>query len=250
MSEKSKKICSAAVGTFSWLLFSFAIFIMIFTIVMVATVDRIDRTFLGLRFYIVQSDSMSLSENNADDAVHFNAGDIIFSKKVEDTKALEKGTVISFISTNSDSYGKTLTHRIRETKRNSEGKFLGYVTYGTNTGANDEAIVMPEHVLGEYAGKLAGVGNFFAFVKTIPGYLLCVLAPILLLILYNGINAIRSFKAYKKEQRALIDAERIELDQKIKENEEMLRKIEALKQELAEKNGGTPPMTSSDSTVE
>ncbi len=246
MSEKSKKICKIAAGAFSWLLFAFAIFIMVFTIVMVSTVDRNDRTFLGLRFYIVQSDSMSKSGKNTDVNVHFNAGDIIFAKPTEDTAALESGDVISFISTNSDSYGETVTHMIREAKRNSQGELIGYVTFGTNTGANDEALVLPAHVLGEYAGKLVGVGSLFAFVKTTPGYLLCVLAPFLLLIFYHSVNVIFFSKAYKKEQRELIEAERAEIDGKLRENEEMLRKLEALKQELAEQNGDPASLSEED----
>ena len=250
MSEKSKKICKVILSTLSGLLFTFSICIMVFTIVMVATVDRIERTFLGFRFYIVQSDSMSLSENNAQDTVHFNAGDIIFSKKVKDASAIEQGTVISFISTNSDSYGKILTHKIRDKKVNSSGEFLGYVTYGTNTGADDEAVVMPDHVLGEYAGKLAGVGNFFAFMKTTPGYLLCILSPFLLLVIYNAVNVIRASKAYKAEQKAAADAERADIEGKLKENEALLQKIEALKRELEEKRGGEPSETSTEEASE
>ena len=213
---------------------------MIFTIVMVATVDKADRTFLGRRFYIVQSDSMSMSENNKEMDVHFKAGDIIFSKSVKDVTAIEKGSIISFISTNSDSYGQTLTHMVREAKTNSEGTLIGYVTFGTNTGANDAELVTPDRILGQYAGKLSGVGSFFAFVKTTPGYLLCILSPFVLLILYNAVNIFRNAKAYKAEQKAKNDAERADIDAKLKENEEMLRKLEALKQELEEKNGGAP----------
>ena len=214
---------------------------MVFTIVMVATVDKIDRSFLGLRFYIVQTDSMSLSENNADDPVHFNAGDIIFSKKVKDATALEDGAIISFISTNSDSHGKILTHKIRCKEYNSDDIFLGYTTYGTNKGVDDQAIVSPNQVLGEYMGKLAGVGTFFAFVKTTPGYFLCILSPFLLLIIFNAINVIRSAKAYKAEQRAVADAERADIEEKIRENKELLEKLEALKKELEEKNGDASP---------
>ena len=176
--------------------------------------------------------------------VHFNAGDIIFSKIANDPASLGEGSIISFVSTNSDSYGKTLTHMIREVKRNSDGELIGYVTFGTNTDANDETLVTPDRVLGVYDGKLAGVGSFFAFVKTTAGYLLCVFSPFILLIAYNAINVIRSAKSYKEEKNAYKDAQKAELDAKIKENEELLRKLEELKQELAESTGKNSDISS------
>ena len=113
---------------------------------------------------------MSLSENNKDDKIHFNAGDIILIKSVDDTCTLQAGDVIAFFSQNEGSRGQTVTHMIRECRTTTDGKVIGYVTYGTNTGNNDETIVQPEYVLGQYAGRLPGVGRFFAFLKTTPSY--------------------------------------------------------------------------------
>jgi hypothetical protein len=122
---------------------------------------------------------------------------------------------------------------IREVKRDENGRLLGYVTYGTNTGTDDEALVEPEYVLGTYAGKLPGVGNFFAYVKSTQGYIICILIPFLLLILYNGVNVIRLFRKYKKEQTAIMEAERAQIAEERKQNEEMLRELQALKEQLA-----------------
>ena len=49
------------------------------------------------------------------------------------------------------SIGQTITHMIREVKKDQAGKVLGYVTYGTNTGVNDEALAEPEYILGVYS---------------------------------------------------------------------------------------------------
>ena len=179
----TKKILNIALKVVSWLLVAFTVFMMLFTIITVTTVDRNDRSILGVKFYIVQTDSMSPSENNKDMDVHFSAGDIVIIKNVKDRTALQEGDIIAFLSMNEVSYGETVTHMIREVKKTEAGKVIGYVTYGTNTGTNDEALVEPDYVLGQYAGKLPGVGNFFAFVKTTPGYIVCVLIPFLLLIL-------------------------------------------------------------------
>ena len=240
---KTKKIVNISLKVVTWLLIAFTVFMMIFTIVTVTTVDRNDRSIFGVKFYIVQTDSMSKSENNKDIDIHFNAGDIVIINNVKDLTALEAGDVIAFLSTNSVSYGETVTHMIRERKYEN-GKFVGYVTYGTNTGTNDEAVVEPEYILGKYTGKLPALGNFFAFVKSTPGYIVCILIPFLLLILYNGVNVIRLFRQYKKEQTAAMEAERAEIAEERKKNENMLRELRELKEQLEkQKCGETPPIS-------
>ena len=243
MNEKAKKLVNIGIKIISWLLISFTIFMMIFTIVTVTTVDRNDRSIFGFKFYIVTSDSMSESENNKDMDIHFNAGDIVIVRNLTEKEkdGLESGDVIAFLSTNSVSYGETVTHMIRE-KKYDKGEFEGYITYGTNTGTNDEKAVAPEYILGKYTGKLPGVGNFFAFVKSTPGYILCILVPFLLLILYNGINVIMLFRKYRHEQKTVMEAERAEIAEERKKNEDMLRELRELKEQLEKQKGcETPP---------
>lgn len=234
----TKKILNIALKVVTWLLVAFTVFMMIFTIVTVSTVDKNERNVFGMKFYIVKTDSMSPSDKNADLDVHFSAGDIVIIKNVKDNSSLQAGDVIAFLSTNDESYGETVTHMIREVKKSENGSVIGYVTFGTNTGATDEALVEPEYVLGKYAGKLPGVGNFFAFVKSPQGYIICILIPFLLLILYNGINVIRLFRRYKKEQNAIIEAERAEIAAERKQNEEMMMELLALKKQLEQQTSG------------
>lgn len=242
MNTTAKKILNISLKVITWLLIAFTVFMMIFTIFTVSTVDRNDRSIFGVKFYIVQTDSMSLSENNKDIDVHFNAGDIVIIKNVKDSRALQAGEIIAFMSTNSVSYGETVTHMIREVKKTEDGKVLGYVTYGTNTGTDDEALVEPEYVLGVYSGKLPGVGKFFAFVKSTPGYIVCILIPFLLLILYNGVNVIRLFRKYKREQMEAMQAERNKIEEERAEAQRMMQELLALKAQLEQKSGeGIPP---------
>jgi signal peptidase I len=235
MNTTSKKIFNITLKVATWILVAFTVFMMIFTIFTVTTVDQNDRDIFGIKFYIVQTDSMSLSEKNKDMDVHFNAGDIVIIKNTDEPQNLQPGEIISFMSTSSVSYGETVTHMIRERKYEN-GKFVGYVTFGTNKGENDEALVGPEYVLGTYAGKLPGVGNFFAFVKTVPGYIVCILVPFLLLILYNGVNVIVLFRRYRREQVEAMQAERDKIDAERAENQRMMQELLALKAQL-EKNG-------------
>ncbi len=240
MNEKAKKIIDIATKVLTWLLVAFTVLMVIFTVFTVSTVDKNERSIFGTRFYIVRTDSMSLSDKNADLDVHFNAGDIVMIKELDSLDHLKAGDIISFLSVNTDSYGETITHMIREVRRDAKGNLVGYVTYGTNTGASDEKLVEPEYVLGQYTGRLPGLGNFFAFVKSTPGYIVCILVPFLLLIAYNLFNVIKLFRQYKKEQRAVIDAERAEIEEERRRNEQMLLELRRLQEQLTGQITGAP----------
>ena len=241
--EKSKKTLGIISKVLSWVIIAVTACMMIFTLFSTLTFDRNDRSLFGVRFYVVLSDSMSLSDNNKDEKIHFNAGDIIMSKKVKDYSSIEEGDVISFISQSSTNFGETVTHQVKTVRRDDNGKLLGYVTFGSNTGAVDEALVEPEYVLGEYTGRLPGVGHFFSFLKTTPGYIVCILIPFLLLIGWQGANTIRLFKQYKGEQMAEMVAEREQIAKEREESAQMMRELLALKAQLAQQQSGeaSPP---------
>ena len=242
--DKAKKVLNIALKVATWVLVAITVFMMIFTIFNVTQVDKNERGIFGFRFYIVKTDSMSLSENNAHLDVHFNAGDIVIIRELseEEKRSLKSGQIIAFMSADPDNVGETVTHMIREPKFNSEGKLLGYVTYGTNTGTNDKTLVEPGYVLGTYSGKLPGVGNFFAFVKSTPGYIICILVPFLLLILYNGVNVIRMFRRYRGEQMAAMQAEKDQIEAERAENQRMLKELMELKAKLdKQESGGASP---------
>ena len=259
--EKAGKVLNIASKVLVGIVVAITVFMMIFTIFSVLTFDRNDRNLFGIRFYIVLSDSMSLSENNKDDEVHFDAGDVVMIKNVEDATVLEEGSVIAFISQNSENFGETVTHMIRDRVTTTSGQLIGYRTYGTNTGTNDSTIVEPEYVIGMYAGKLPNVGHFFQFLRTTPGYIVCILVPFLLLILYQGINTVRLFKRYKKEQMADMEQERAQIAEERKQSAEMMRELQALREQLAKQSGeaappnttdaeeGTPPASSEDTHI-
>ena len=236
MNTAAKKTLNIALKVVTWLIVAFTVFMMIFTVVTVTTVDKTDRSIFGWRFYIVQTDSMSLSENNKHLDVHFNAGDIILVKEADDPLALKPGDIITFVSQNKDSYGETVTHMIRSVIE-QDGKVKGYVTYGTNTGVDDEEDVLPNTILGQYVRKFPGIGKFFAFVKSTPGYIVCILIPFILLILYNGVNIIRLFRRYKSEQMEAMQSERDKIDAERAETQRMMQELLALKAQL-EQNGG------------
>ena len=209
---------------FVWVVVAFTVAVMIFTIVSVNTFNRNDRDVFGYKAYIVRSDSMS--------ATDFSAGDLVLVKEVDPT-TLAEGDVIAFISQNPESFGQTVTHKIKTLVKKENGD-RGFITYGTTTGVTDEAMVTFPYVLGKYQFKLPKVGYFFDFLKSPVGYVLFILLPCLLLIGYQGFNCLKLFRRYKQEQMNMLREEKEALDAERKRSEEMQEELMRLKAQLAE----------------
>lgn len=214
-----------------WLVVAFAVGMMIFTLISVNTFDQADRNIFGFKFFIVTSDSMS--------ATDFDAGDIAISKNV-DPKTLKEGDIITFLSQGPDSFGEVITHKIRRLTTDTDGR-AGFVTYGTTTDKDDETVVTYEYIVGQYVGRIPKVGSFFQFLKTTPGYIICILVPFLLLMLSQGLNCVRLFRQYRKEQMDEMKAERAKIEEERAESQRMMAELLELKAQLAKKDGEEKP---------
>ena len=220
-----KKVLNIIKNIFVWLMVALAVCMMIFTVVSVNTFDRSDRSLFGFKAFIVLSDSMSKTD--------FDAGDLVLVKEV-DPATLKEGDIIAYTSQNTSNYGETVTHKIRKLTTDANGE-PGFITYGTTTDTDDETIVTYPYVLGKYKTNIPKVGRFFMFLKTTPGYIVCILIPFLLLILIQGLNCIRLFRRYKLEQMAEMKEERAKIEEERAESQKMMAELLALKAQLAEK---------------
>lgn len=218
-----KKALNIIKNILVWLMVALAVCMMVFTIVSVNTFDRSDRSLFGFKAFIVLSDSMSKTD--------FDAGDLVLVKEV-DPSTLKEGDIIAYTSQNTSNYGETVTHKIRKLTTDASGE-LGFITYGTTTDTDDETVVTYPYVLGKYKTSIPKVGRFFMFLKTTPGYIVCILIPFLLLILIQGFNCIRLFRRYKLEQMAEMKEERAKIEEERAESQKMMAELLALKAQLA-----------------
>ena len=218
-----KKILNTVKIVFTGIFVIFTVGMMIFTIFSVRTFNRNDRSVFGYKMYIVQSDSMK--------ATDFAAGDLIFVQNLDHIRDLKEGDIITFISQNESSRYETVTHKIRRVTTDNEGA-TAFVTYGTTTGVDDEALVTAPYILGRYTGHLSGVGTFFAFLKTKVGYFCCILIPALILIGIQGWNVMKLLQQRKQEQLAELEAERAKVAEEREKAEQMLRELAELKAKL------------------
>lgn len=236
-----KKAVSIIRSLFVWLLVFLAVGMMIFTVISVTTFNRNDRTLFGYRAYIVLSDSMSKTD--------FDAGDLVLVKEVADPSTLKEGDIISYISQNTENYGEVVTHKIRRTTTDASGA-PGFITYGTTTDTDDETVVTYPYILGKYHTSLPKVGTFFQFLKTPQGYFVCIFIPFMLLILYQGVNCIKLFRRYKKEQMEEVQAERNKIEAERAENQKLMEELKALKAQMQTGQAAQQPVEDAAKTEE
>ena len=223
-----KKVMNIIKTTLVWLVVLLAVSMMIFTVVSVTTFNRNDRDLFGYKMYIVNSDSMAKTD--------FDAGDLILVKEVN-PNTLKVGDIITFMSQDTESFGETVTHKIRKLTTDADGN-PGFVTYGTTTDVDDQTIVTFPYILGKYESHIPKLGHFFNFLKTTPGYFVCIFIPFMLIIIYEGVKFFNLFRRYRKEQMDEMQAERDKIEAERLENAKMLEELKALKAQL---EGGQAP---------
>lgn len=218
-----KKVWNIVKDILVWILVILAVGMMIFTVISVTTFNRNDRCLFGYKAYVVTSDSMSKTD--------FQVGDLILVKEI-DPAELQEGDVITYMSQNPESFGETITHKIRKLATDASGN-PGFVTYGTTTDTDDTTMVTYPYILGKYEKSIPNIGKFFEFLKTTQGYFLCIFVPFMLLIIYQGLNCIRLFRRYKREQLEELENERQKIEAERMENQKILQELQAMKEELA-----------------
>lgn len=227
-----KKVLNIILKVLSYVAMVVALFAVVFTIFSVSTIDNSERDLFGHKFYVVLSDSMS--------ATDFAAGDMIVVNEV-DVNTLNEGDIITFYSTDSKSFGEIITHKIREVVKNEDGVLVGFRTYGTTTNTDDEALVDPTLVQGQYQFAIPKMGYFIQFMKTPVAYVLFVAVPFALIIGHEVYKFIKILVEHSREKRKIEDEQRrIEAEEREKllaeersRNEQILKELEELKKRLA-----------------
>ena len=192
-----KRVLGIIKSILVWIFVIFAVSMTIFTVISVNTFNRNDRSILGYKAYIVNTDSMSKTD--------FKAGDLILVKET-DPSTLKAGDIITYMSQNSESFGETITHKIRKVTTDSRGN-PGFITYSTTTDQDDDTIVTYMYVLGKYEKTIPDIGTFFNLV----------------------------FRRYKREQLEELNAEKERIETEREQNAQMMEELRALKQQLESK---------------
>lgn len=180
----------------------------------------------GFTPMVVKSDSM---------APTFHAGDLIVIKKC-DTKALKEGDIITFHTIINNEYALN-THRIDTIEEMNGAR--SYVTKGDNNQIADTHIISDGDIVGQYVGRMAGLGKVIEFLSGSMGFLLVIVLPLLIFFIYQVYNLIMVSINLKKAvaieeatQKAQIEAE-IQKNSKLddQKTKDMLEEAQAARAE-------------------
>ena len=128
------------------------------------------------------------------------SGDLILCQTV-DADTIQVGDVISFFDPEGNGTS-VVTHQVIEIL--TEDGTLSFRTQGTNNNTQDTLPVPAENLVGIYRMRIAGAGNVAIFLQTIPGLVVCVVLPIVLLIGYDLLRRRKYEKAKQSDTDALL----------------------------------------------
>lgn len=159
--------------------------------------------------FIVQSGSMSGV---------IEGGDIIITTKIE-PEDVKLEDIIAFYDPKGNGTS-VVTHRVIKIEETDKGLVfttVGDVVYNENIEKYGSKEAIPENVLqlivetvpeekviSKYSSRIPLLGHISLFMSTIPGFIVCVLVPLLLLVGYDVLRRRISDKANKQDTDALL----------------------------------------------
>lgn len=133
------------------------------------------------------------------------SGDIIITKQA-DAEDIKIGDDISFFDPAGNG-SSIVTHRVIEIIE-KDGQ-LSFRTKGINNNTEDRVTVPADKLVGKYTGvRIALAGNIALFMQTVPGLIVCVVVPIVLLVGYDMLRR----RKYEKTHSTDVDALMAELE--------------------------------------
>ncbi|OQB51526.1 MAG: Signal peptidase I W [Firmicutes bacterium ADurb.Bin146] len=131
-------------------------------------------------------------------------GDLIISHELSaDQKgSLKEDDIITYkVDLNGDGFMELNTHRIISIR--TEGGYVYYTTKGDNNAIADTKEVRYDAVVGVYNGRrVPGIGSVLNFLQTPPGFLVCVVIPLVLFLLYEIYNFIKVMISMKTDKQS------------------------------------------------
>lgn len=183
----------------------------------------------GYSAYAVPTDSMVPT---------INPGDLVFGDSSVTYDDLEVGDVIFFYYVEDDNV-IVKVHRIYDEAYDSSNNFLGYVTKGDNEEVVDNVLITENNYIATWTGsRVPWIGAIVTFLTTQVGFLVCIILPIFLYLIYQIFRLVKVVMNNKKVDMMEAAASGVESEE-IKEAiiQEYLRKQEELKAKELEATG-------------
>lgn len=123
--------------------------------------------------------------------------DSLIVVKKTNSENLEKGDIISFISSDPSLQGHINTHRIVEVVKSDNG--TKFITKGDNNERNDIYTVKEENVIGKVIYHSYLLGVIFSFISKPQVFFLLITVPLILLIVSSIKSIVNNFKELANE---------------------------------------------------
>ena len=193
--EKLKKINKITkILLRSCLITVFVILLSLFSFIAVCWVDSVYNSNRGIsknplfNAYVVITESMVPT---------INVNDAIVVKRVENN-TVDIGDIITFSSNDVYLKGLIVTHRVVGKQLDVDGNYI-YRTKGDNNSLEDTALVNSDDIYGKVVIKLPKIGYVQLFVSSPFGFVVSIIVPVLLVIVYEVWRIRRVIKTeYKK----------------------------------------------------
>jgi signal peptidase I len=231
--SKVKKVFDIISTSIVVLLFGFAIFVQIMSIVTKQDNYGVPN-FFGIQIVAVQTDSMEPV---------YPVNDGLIVKKVDNTE-IKVGDDITFhyeIGTSN----VIITHRVGEIKISDDGIYT-FICHGINANSSQcegdctyqTQTVKEEWVLGKVVGESAIIGGFYTFVYTYYGLFLLIIIPGAYLIIASIIDLVKASKGPKKLVTENSSGEEVKVDTSNLSEEDRERLKKELLNEMLNNKGG------------
>ena len=129
-----------------------------------------------------------------------HSGDLIICRTT-DAQTVKKGDVIAFFDPAGNG-SSVVTHRVVKVVKKDGA--LSFRTRGDANNTADAELVPAENLVGTYVKRIPGAGNAAMFLQTVPGLIVCVILPLILLIGYDFIRRRRYEKKKAQDTDALL----------------------------------------------
>lgn len=130
----------------------------------------------------------------------FDAGDMIILEKVDPDEIAEGDVICYFFENDKES---AITHRVVEVQEQADGSRI-FVTRGDANNTEDRLAVTPDMIQGRYTGVyIAGLGNVAVFLQSPLGMVICIVCPLALIFLWDGVRRGVSSKKRKQATRGM-----------------------------------------------
>ena len=139
--------------------------------------------------YIIASGSMT---------PNINVNDMVINQRVQ-AYEIQVGDVITFLSESPLSNGLTITHRVAAITQAPDGSYL-FRTKGDANQTADEWLVPEENIIGKVLVKIPYVGYIHSFLLNSYGFLIVIVIPFLIIVIYDFIKLSRLLVKKGKNQ--------------------------------------------------